>query len=91
MQPGGSGIVHLEIPGVGIAARAPEAPDGTSRTLARVQGKPPLRRNFDRADREAGRILGSIQNNFSLSGTAVGSERWIYIYLPVNLENVDKN
>ncbi|XP_045216191.2 uncharacterized protein LOC123566297 isoform X2 [Mercenaria mercenaria] len=64
-----NGIVNLEIPGVGIAARAPEANESNSRT--RVSGRPPLRRPRDRVDREAERVLGSIQNNFGVSGTAV--------------------
>ncbi|XP_060607453.1 uncharacterized protein LOC132759651 isoform X2 [Ruditapes philippinarum] len=67
-----SGVVQLEIPGVGIAGRAPEPRDDNSRP--RGQGRAPLRRPRDRGDREAERVLGSLQNNFGVNGTAVGSE-----------------
>ncbi|XP_052792544.1 E3 ubiquitin-protein ligase ZSWIM2-like isoform X2 [Mya arenaria] len=68
--------LNLEIPGLGISLQN-QASGSQPHHRGHVQVprvKPGDRRGRDRSDREAERVLNSIQNNFSLNGIAVGAE-----------------
>lgn len=68
-------MLNLEIPGMGIALRAQDLSETRVQAADRApRVNPRVRRGRERSDRETERVLNSIQNNFSLSGIAIGAD-----------------
>ncbi|KAH3840283.1 E3 ubiquitin-protein ligase ZSWIM2-like isoform X2 [Dreissena polymorpha] len=68
-------VINLEIPGMGISLRTHVPSEPCVQVQERApRVRPGVRRGRERSDRETERFLNSIQNNFSLSGIAIGAD-----------------